>query len=259
MGKVRGINTDFWTDTWVVDTLNPLDCHLFMYLLTNPATNLIGVYELSLRIMSFQVGIEKDELLRMLKRLEPKVRYIDGWVVLRNGIKHQNYKNSNINTGIIREAETVPKHLLQHVKWPKDFGSPKPEGSKQTNLLDDSYMTQVRTKPNLTKLNPTVTTVQEKQSVDKSDDSSTTETTGLNKLEGRSYSDVTAVYEELKSQGLVNDKFKAWYCSAFFKIGRERVMILASQAKADGKDPIRLFSHLIAKESGIKQTAGANK
>lgn len=248
MGKQRAINTDFWTDLWVVDTLNPLDCHLFMYLLTNPQTNLVGAYECSLRIMSFQTGIEKDELARMLKRLEPKVHYVDGWVILRNGVKHQNYKNMNLRTGILREAETVPSHILQHIKWPKDFGNPKPEGSKQTNLLDDSSMTQVSTKPNLTKLNPTVTTVQKTEHVD----NSTTETTGLNKLEGRSYTDINLLYEDLTD--LVNEKLKAWYCSQFFKIGRERVMILASQARADGKDPQKLFSHLLKKETqGVKK------
>lgn len=245
MGKMRGINTDFWTDTWVVDQLNPLDRHLFLYLLTNPQTNLIGVYQLSLRIMSFQTGIEKDELTRMLKRIEPKVFYRDGWVIMRNGIKHQNYKNSNINAGIMREAESIPSEILQHIKWPKDFGQKPPIGSNQTNIFHDSSMTQGSTKPNLTKLN---TTVGDKADVD----NSTTETTGLKKLDGRKYSDITAVYDDLLEQGLINEKYKAWYCSSFFKIGRERVMILASQAKADGKDPQKLFSHLISKETKTK-------
>jgi hypothetical protein len=141
MGKKRMIDTDFWTDSWVVDHLNPLDAHLFMYLFTNPQTNLCGVYKLSIRIMSFQLGIEKDELLRMLKRLEPKVYYIDGWIILRNGIKNQNYRNVKIKTGILAALEDVPPEVLQRVSWPKDFGNPKPQGSKQTQLIDDSSMT----------------------------------------------------------------------------------------------------------------------
>ena len=259
MGKQRYINTDFWTDTWVVDTLNPLDCHLFMYLLTNDRTNLIGVYELSLRIMSFQIGLEKEEVARMIKRLEPKVHYIDGWVVLRNGVKHQNYRNEKIKAGILREAEGVPSQLLQHVKWPKDFGNPKPQGSKQKSLFDDSSMTHEDslhlTKPNLTKLNPVVPTVRQSKSVENSEQQETAGTTGLKKLEGRSYTEVSMLYEDLQKQGLVNDKFKGWYCQAFFKLGREKVLRLASEAKADGKDPQKLFNHLVGRESGLKQKA----
>ena len=141
MSKMRWVNTDFWSDAWVVDHLNPLDRYLFIYLFTNPHTNVAGVYELSLRIMSFETGIERDELLRMVKRLEPKVHYIDGWVVLKNGIKNQNYMNSKIKAGILAALETVPSEHLQHVSWPKDFGSPKPEGSKQTQIFDETSMT----------------------------------------------------------------------------------------------------------------------
>ena len=47
---------------------------------------------------------------------------------------------------------------------------------------------------------------------------------------------------------LMHPDFYAWHCKAFYAIGRERYHILASQARADGKDPARLFSHLLRKE-----------
>lgn len=84
-------------------------------------------------------------------------------------------------------------------------------------------------------------------------------TTGSKDLDGRKYSDVTMLFDDLKAQGIVNEQFKAWYCSVFFKLGRDRVLVLASQARADGTDPQKLFSHLLQKESGIKQTTGATK
>ena len=49
---------------------------------------------------------------------------------------------------------------------------------------------------------------------------------------------------------LIGDKFVPWYIKCFVEIGRERVMILASQAKADGENPQRLFSYLLKKEIG---------
>lgn len=44
---------------------------------------------------------------------------------------------------------------------------------------------------------------------------------------------------------LVNPEFRAWYCKRFYAIGKERVLVLASQARADGKEPRKLFSKLI--------------
>lgn len=245
MSQYRFVNSDFWSDIWVVDHLNPLDRYLFMYLFTNKYMNLIGVYELSLRIMSFETGIEREQLLNMLKRLEPRVKYVDGWVILQNAIKHQNYKNSNIHAGMIRVANTVNSEILQHVKWPKDFGEKPPIGTTQTSLLDDPTMTQGST---VTVTEPNLTTTVAPKPVDKSVNSNS-RTTGLKKGMGKQYLEVDALYEDLHD--LVNDKFKAWYCSSFFKIGREKVQRLASEAKADTNgDAKKLFSHLLREELG---------
>lgn len=44
---------------------------------------------------------------------------------------------------------------------------------------------------------------------------------------------------------LTNDLFKAWYCTTFKRLGREKTMNLASLARADGKDPRKYFSYLL--------------
>lgn len=44
---------------------------------------------------------------------------------------------------------------------------------------------------------------------------------------------------------LVNRQFKSWYCKQFYRLGRARVMELASLACADAKYPPKLFSLLL--------------
>lgn len=61
------------------------------------------------------------------------------------------------------------------------------------------------------------------------------------------YFETDVLYADLSD--LVNDQFKAWYCRKFFTIGRDRILILASLARADGKDAKKLFSHLLRKEA----------
>lgn len=58
--------------------------------------------------------------------------------------------------------------------------------------------------------------------------------------------EIDDLYLQLKD--LVNDKFRGWYCKQFFYIGKERVLILAAQARADYRtSPQRLFSYLLKK------------
>jgi hypothetical protein len=80
--------------------------------------------------------------------------------------------------------------------------------------------------------------------------SRTAATTG-SKIRGNGFADVDALYEDLRP--LVNEKFHDWYCKVFFKLGREKVWRLASEAKADTNgDPKRLFSALLTRESGTE-------
>lgn len=121
MSKNRVVNTRFWNDSWVVDQLNPLDRYILLYLYTNDKTNISGIFELPMRIMSNETGLEPEELKRMLKRLEPKVYYRDGWVVITKMIKHQSYTNKKIFIGIHAELKKAPTELVKLLKPPKDF------------------------------------------------------------------------------------------------------------------------------------------
>ena len=51
------------------------------------------------------------------------------------------------------------------------------------------------------------------------------------------------LYKELGD--LVNPTFKPWYMKQFYRIGKTKVLELASQARADGKNPPKLFSLLL--------------
>jgi hypothetical protein len=141
MSKKRWLDTSFWSDPWVVDSLNILDRHLFIYFITNEHTNVAGVYEIAMRTICNETGLEKEEVARIMVRLEPRVKYIDGWLVLRNGIKNQNYRNSKIEAAILSAIDKAPAEIFEYVSWPKDFKH-KPEiTSRQTSISYDSSMT----------------------------------------------------------------------------------------------------------------------
>ncbi len=116
MAKQRFVKTSFRSDQYI-ETLSPLTKLLFLYLLTNECANLIWIYELSIKRMVFETGIELDDLKTSLKTLEQdwKVYYLDNRVVFRSYIKHQSCTPSIIQ-GMIRERDLLPTFINERIQ-----------------------------------------------------------------------------------------------------------------------------------------------
>ncbi len=112
MAKQRIVNTRFWDDDYT-SNLDPIEKLLFLYFLTNTSTNICGVYEIPLKKVANETGLDKEMVIKIIKRFskEKKILYQDGWVVIKNFIKHQNTKNPKILKGIQIELENAPEHI----------------------------------------------------------------------------------------------------------------------------------------------------
>lgn len=108
MAKQRYINTRFWDDGYIVG-LDPIEKLLFLYFLTNPLTEISGAYEIPLRRIAFDTGIDADMVLKILRRFadEDKIIYRDGWILICNFIKHQS-ANPKIAQGIENAVSRCP-------------------------------------------------------------------------------------------------------------------------------------------------------
>lgn len=125
MAKQRYINTHFWDDTFIVD-LESDEKLLFLYALTNPLTNISGAYEISIRRIIFDTGLEKDRILSIFEKftLANKIIYKDGWLLIANFIKNQSL-NPKIQSGIesalsdcpdwIKDRLSIAYHSLSHL------------------------------------------------------------------------------------------------------------------------------------------------
>ena len=111
MSKQRIINTRFWIDDYV-SNLDPIEKLLFLYLLTNPSTEICGVYELPLNVMAVQTGIDKYMVSKILRRFEndKKIIHKRGWVIIINFVKHQN-TNPSVLKGIERSLLELPLEI----------------------------------------------------------------------------------------------------------------------------------------------------
>jgi hypothetical protein len=111
MSKLRSIDTAIWSDNWF-ENLTPVNKLLFIYLITNDKNNMLGIYEISIRKISFETGIEKQTIEKALKDFERvnKVLYRDGYIILNNFIKHQCY-NPNMKKSAITSYNELPKQI----------------------------------------------------------------------------------------------------------------------------------------------------
>lgn len=136
MAKQRIINTHFWDDSYIIE-LDPIEKLLFLYLLTNPLTDICGAYEINIRRIALDTGIDREMILKIVNRFESanKITYKDGWILIHNFVKNQS-TNPSVLAGVVRSLNDCPE-------WIRDRLLQAPDRVPQAVLL------------NLTKPNPT--------------------------------------------------------------------------------------------------------
>jgi len=111
MSKLRSISTGVWSDVWF-EELNSDQKLIWLYLITNEKTNMLGIYEASIKKISFETGVEKRRVDDALRRFEQdgKVKYRHSHVILVNFLKHQNF-NTNMKKSAIDVYNSLHKDL----------------------------------------------------------------------------------------------------------------------------------------------------
>lgn len=111
MSKLRSLNTGIWNDTWF-EELSVDRKLLFIYLITNERTNMLGIYEISIRKISFETGIPADKITESFVYFEKseKIKYQNNRVILLNFLKHQKY-NLNMKKSAIDCYNSLPDSL----------------------------------------------------------------------------------------------------------------------------------------------------
>jgi len=115
LSKQRYVDTKFWDDNYIVER-DPIEKLLYLYILTNTLTNILGIYEISLRRIAFDTGIDKDMVIKILERFEKdnKIKYSNGFIVIKNFVKHQ-ADNPKINKGIELLLKETPVELIEWI------------------------------------------------------------------------------------------------------------------------------------------------
>lgn len=113
MSKSRSIKTHFWNDTFIGE-LEPEEKLLYIYLITNPLTNMLGVYEIQIRRICFDTKLSLETVTEGLETLkkDKKADYVDGYIILANFVRNQNY-NTNMLKSAVSDMEELPLSVLK--------------------------------------------------------------------------------------------------------------------------------------------------
>ncbi len=68
MAKFRQVHVSFWSDPKVMEEMTPEDKYFYLYLLTNPNTKQIGVYQITKKQMAFDLGYSVESINSLLER-----------------------------------------------------------------------------------------------------------------------------------------------------------------------------------------------
>ena len=92
MGIKRVVDTSFWTDG-KVDEFTPEDKYFMLYLLTNPFSTQLGIYEISIKQVAFHLGYSMDSVRNLIDRFESKYGMIifsksTNEIAIKNFLRH---------------------------------------------------------------------------------------------------------------------------------------------------------------------------
>lgn len=115
MGIKRVVDIDFWNDSKVIDCFSPEDKYFMLYLLTNPHTTQLGIYELNIKRAAFETGYSTEAITVMLERFETKYSmikysYKTNEIAIKNFLRHS----------IIKGGKPVEDLLKKEMKNVKD-------------------------------------------------------------------------------------------------------------------------------------------
>ena len=121
MGIKRIVDTAFWTDG-KVDEFTPEDKYFMLYLLTNPFSTQLGIYEISIKQVAFQMGYSTDAVRGLIDRFETKYDMIafskeTNEIAIKNFLRHSIIKGGKpVEDCIRREMLKVKdKSLISKV------------------------------------------------------------------------------------------------------------------------------------------------
>lgn len=136
MAKYRQVYTEFWEDPKVQEEFTPEDRYFYLYLLTNPRTTQIGIYQITKKQIAFELGYSTESINALIDRFENHHKLIKYNIETRE-IAIKNWGRYNFNKAG-KPVEDCVRSELSRVKDNDliEYTKPNIDNSKIINIYD---------------------------------------------------------------------------------------------------------------------------
>jgi hypothetical protein len=147
MAIYRNVHISFWSDPKVVDDFTPEDRYFYIYLITNPHTNLCGCYEVSMKQMSDELGYNKETIEKLIDRFHKIHGVLDynkqtKEMLLYNWSKYNWTKSPKLQAALLKEIPKVKcpefHDYLERIMSGEDAPIPYPYPMDTTDTVTDT-------------------------------------------------------------------------------------------------------------------------
>jgi hypothetical protein len=133
MAAFRKISVTFWTDSFVGE-LTPEQKYFYLYLMTNDNTTQCGIYETSIRKMSFDTGYNQETVQKLIDFFQEhnKIRYSreTNEIALLNWVKFNDSTSPKVLACVQKELSKVKNRVLIQYLYSMDT-HPQEEEEKE--------------------------------------------------------------------------------------------------------------------------------
>ncbi|MBQ8298638.1 MAG: DnaD domain protein [Clostridia bacterium] len=132
MAIFRNVHISFWEDSKVQEEMDKDERYFFLYLLTNPHTSQIGCYEITIRQMEYETGLDKSEIERYIERFENELGIIEyskttKELLIKNWYKYNFNKSPKMFSHIKKEIQNIKnipfKNYIDTISIPYIYGN----------------------------------------------------------------------------------------------------------------------------------------
>ncbi len=112
------VQTTFWSDEKVIDDFAPEDKFFYLYILTNPHTNLCGCYQISFKQMVLELGYTEEKIKKLINRFE-KVHNLIRYsietkeVLITNWYKYNWTSSAKFRKPLLEEINRIKKDAFK--------------------------------------------------------------------------------------------------------------------------------------------------
>jgi len=124
MSNYRQIHCKIWTDPWFIER-EADEKLVFIYLFSNDRANLLGIYDISIKMLAYETGVDKVRVEEILSAFEAQGKIVrDGswmWIVNLFSYNAQNIASPKIRAHIDRLLRQLGDTILRQ-KWLERYG-----------------------------------------------------------------------------------------------------------------------------------------